>query len=62
MMHNNAANHFMNQLISDKKLEIFQMLMEVSQVGFWQMDLKTHVFQYSPELALMLGYDPDEIP
>ena len=62
MMHNNAANYFKNQLLTDKKLEIFQMLMEVSQVGFWQMDLKTHVFQYSPELALMLGYEPDEIP
>lgn len=62
MMSDNAPSHFMNQLFKDRESEIFQMLMEVSQVGFWQMDLKTHAYQYSPELAQMLGYGPDEIP
>ena len=62
MMPDNAANDIIDKWFKDRDSEVFQMLMEVSQVGFWQMDLKTHAYQYSPELALMLGYEPDEIP
>lgn len=53
-----AKNFFQNE---DEK-KILDMLMDVSQIGFWQLDLKTDEYQYSPELALMLGYADDEIP
>lgn len=62
MMPDNAANDIIDKWFKDRDSEVFQMLMEVSQVGFWQMDLKTHAYQYSPELAQMLGYGADEIP
>ncbi len=46
----------------NNELKILDMLMDMSQIGFWQLDLKTDEYQYSPELALMLGYTADEIP
>src|SRR6056297_2556592 len=52
------AHHFQ----PDNELTILDMLIDVSQLGFWQLNLKTEAYHYSPELALMLGYQDDEIP
>lgn len=35
---------------------------DMSQIGFWELDLTTNEYLYSPELSTMLGYAPDEIP
>ena len=47
---------------NDDELKILDMLMDVSKMGFWQLDLQTNEYYYSPELALMLGFKADEIP
>jgi len=36
-------------------------MMDVSQIGFWQLDLKTGLFHCSDEVYRMLGFLPEEI-
>src|SRR6056297_1051775 len=35
---------------------------DMNPIGFWELDLNTNEYHYSPELSAMLGYGPDEIP
>ena len=62
MMPGNQEQEIKGYFQNDDELRILEMLLDVSQIGFWQLDLKTDEYQYSPELALMLGYEADEIP
>ena len=51
----NNSNH-------EKTEEILNRIPDMSQIGFWELDLNTNEYLYSPELSAMLGYGPEEIP
>jgi len=61
-MFNNDKGIFKNGVFQDRTHEFLDKVMDVSQIGFWELDLKTNEYQYSPELPTILGYAPDEIP
>jgi PAS domain S-box-containing protein len=47
---------------SEKAEELRKTTPDMSLIGFWELDLNTNEYLYSPELSAMLGYGPDEIP
>jgi len=61
-MSEQEKKHDKNKLQHNSDRTFLNMVLDVSRIGFWELDLKTDDYQYSPELATMLGYGPDEIP
>src|SRR6056297_3535612 len=60
-MLNNNYKPDEDQVFQDRTHEVLDKVLDLSRIGFWELDLKTDEYHYSPELATMLGYTPDEI-
>src|SRR6056297_2981707 len=62
MISDKEEKHHEDKMYQGRVREFLDMVVDLSRIGFWELDLKTDDYQYSPELALMLGYSPDEVP
>ncbi|MCP4570985.1 MAG: response regulator [bacterium] len=47
---------------TDRSAETLRLALEVARLGFWDMDFRTNLVHRNSEWAIMLGYEPDEVP